>query len=482
MPKSVIEDCGCVASKDDATLTGQQLGIQIPGLIGQHLPGVLHQVVIPGTVTGLHPPTQIISPPQTVFLGQQPLGVVTTGTFATGYVPQPGVPALPVTTAFTGVTIPGKPGQLTAGPKLPGPPTAPQGSALLPILPPLVKPSLTGPYPLTFTTAKSNKAESASPPRFSVPVAPSVEAASPVLKPGFARQPQQASTGEPGDFPRVTGPFPPLRSLPQPSQDRRTSNNLRKEGGEKGLPPSLGFDGIPVPLARIPPVSPKIYHTVSRPLHILKLPSVAAGPTPTPKKTLLFGAPFKPDGDSPPGSRPSLTDKPAPTSPGETFPDRFLKLKTPLGGLPEEGGKKPIFKTFPPCDEYPFYHLIRQALPPTHPLRAGEKPRTEGGGSPPRKVPALTLSLGGPKLPASLLAPGQFGGVIPVAPGKAFKQTLLGVPKSAFQSPDQQRAAPLGGPGGLPTPSSSAKLPPGARLPQLQGVLPANRNCSLKGV
>ncbi|KAG0430344.1 hypothetical protein HPB47_022773 [Ixodes persulcatus] len=120
MPKSVIEDCGCFASKDDVSLIGQKLTIQGPTLVGQQLPGITQQhVLLPGTVStvsGLT--TRVISPGGVVSL-QQPFGI-----FSTGKVPLPGAPG------FLGATplVSGKPGLPAFGGRKPSPPTAPQAS------------------------------------------------------------------------------------------------------------------------------------------------------------------------------------------------------------------------------------------------------------------------------------------------------------------------------------------------------------------
>ncbi|KAH8020676.1 hypothetical protein HPB51_002625 [Rhipicephalus microplus] len=71
VPQSVIEDCGCIASHGggDILLTGGKIGFKGPTVVGQQLPGLVHHVVVPGTVTQT---THIVSPPKTVVLGQQP--------------------------------------------------------------------------------------------------------------------------------------------------------------------------------------------------------------------------------------------------------------------------------------------------------------------------------------------------------------------------------------------------------------------------
>lgn len=184
-------------------------------------------------------------------------------------------------------------------------------------------------------------------------------------------------------------------------------------------------------------VIPKVDHTVFPPLHVLKLPYLEAGSLKKPKQTLLFGTSFTLEGASPEedvAPKASKGVSPAGPTPAKLFPDDLLKPKRPPGSQTAEG---------PPCDEYPFYHLIRQALPPTHPLRLAETPQTTGRQPSAKGQTVLSTPIGGPTLPVSLLVPGRTGGVAPISlktQGQPF-----GLRKPTYQSPSPGLAPHLPG-------------------------------------
>ncbi|KAH7937049.1 hypothetical protein HPB49_007566 [Dermacentor silvarum] len=376
VPQSVIEDCGCIASHGggDAFLTGGKIGFQGPTIVGQQLPGLVQHVVVPGTVTQT---THIVSPPKTVVLGQQKLGVLV----------RPVAPSVlsPKVPPFASARIPGalvlseqgvgqptKPG----AEKLPSAPQfssrfAPPAQTLSPVFSPAV-PSLSfsvgtvqtgkpGPLLPTSGTVKLPTPSAVSKLSLSPPRADRIGANVPKVVPDIANtQPSKSRSSNDAAAPSFT--YQPAKKV------------LHSESTGKPLlhQTTLSF--------AVPPLG--VIHRVPPTLHVLNLPSLKPAPPMLPKEgTALFPTSFqrvKPLRHQTSQNKDQMSGlvqkSPAGVSGTTKFPEHLLKLKTPLQDPREAPPLSPIFKTFPPCDDNSFYDLIRQALPPTHPLRKEDVP------------------------------------------------------------------------------------------------------------